>query len=381
MPCVRCCNLACPRIRSDVTSFRVTAGLVAVAVCLVGRCAPVRGADAERGRVDFYYETLMSQRRALDELLVTWTYQLSADAPVDQAGWLEGTSVANRGTAARLGSKRYISYVDVFMRGGQRVGNEVTAVFDGTECRIRMDKVFKIQKEKSSSTDMNMYLNAISWVSGDDDAISLKSPSAARYFIPHCLKVGDWRIAPKLESVGGVECTLLECTDRTHRLWLDPKRNYAPLRREIKLPLPHIAVRVTDYMDLVALKPGIYLPRKVENRLDYLDKVSNEPIGSSRATLTASQLTLSGINPGLFVMQPDAGEFVSDVVRDLSYVNAPESDRRLEVTVQQVLQSQRRVRERSASHPSLTIGLAAGAVVLAIAIVGRLAVRHRELFR
>lgn len=356
-----------------ITLFRRPRGTpVATGICMLAVSSAMAQGGGDARQVAEFYESILRQWRSLDEeLMVTWTCKVEADPGVVSAGWLEGTSIASKGTAARLGRKRFITFQDVLMRNGVQMGNDLTATYNQTDCRLRVGKEFRIQKEKSSSTELNVYLNSISWPAAPEEISFTGGNSDTKYFIPFCLKVGQWRALSEPEFINSTSCTVVENEQGTQRMWLDPSRGFVPARRIVKAPLENIRQRITDFLDYKQVKPGVYLPRRVENRLEYIRPSAPGIAGSSRTVVVATQLVLSGVNADLFTLQPFAGELVVDSIRNVDYISTARTDNTLEDSVAAAVLKQRRVLDSSRRHWLLPAGLVVANVLLCIVIVKR----------
>ncbi len=78
--------------------------------------------------------------------------------------------------------------------------------------------------------------------------------------VPDLFSYADFSVSERIERVSGTDCVVLEAPGH-EKLWLDPQRGFALLRRE-QYSKGHLSTR-TECGDLVEVVPGVWMPKKV----------------------------------------------------------------------------------------------------------------------
>lgn len=368
------CSARLRRLDLNVTRF------LAAAICFAATCAMLGNEAGAQNTatitVDEYKEFILQQRAKIESMSVSYELEITSDPQVETRGRLAGLTLKQKDTVAFLGDKRFRSTISTgFGSGKTPVATERTAVFDGEDCRLREAKTFKIQKEKSGYTELNLYANGLLWPSTDAEIESCRQNPSDSLFLPYFLDKDSWSVSPTLEEVGGVLCTVIGKNDSSRTLWLDREKGYALVRYEQLNPVPGESKWTFVYSAWEEDVPGIFFPRHIVGTHVIVEDRTSERIGELTSTLTVSALQANDVSESLFTMDPQPGELVIDSVnRTITHFN-PHDDDTLERSIAtasgQMLQN-----DRGAGRFALVFGVCLVPILVAVWLGRRYARKH-----
>lgn len=147
---------------------------------------------------------------------------------------------------------------------------------------------------------------------------------ARDYYLPWALHQPGWCAAPKTVRQGGVECLLFERLDGAahDRIWLDPRRDFALLRRELKGPNGESLE--FEYANLEAVTPSLCLPKQILVR--YPDR---------SLSVRAKVVQVNRVPAGVFEPSLPPGTIVKDFQKRKEYI-LPGGEDLLDFTVERI---------------------------------------------
>jgi hypothetical protein len=177
---------------------------------------------------------------------------------------------------AMKGEGRYVEADAVFPgQEDQTKRDKHTAAYEGTNFRMYRpgNREGQIMKDKHRSIDLDFFAASLFLPISDDARASLAQTS---FYLPYALdfspegeKAHFWSVRPKLESVDGAPCHVLESKEMD-RIWVDPALGFAIRFRDNRHTLQEIPpsdwplmqrIHLADYTEIT---PQIWLPKRVE---------------------------------------------------------------------------------------------------------------------
>ncbi|AGA28230.1 hypothetical protein [Singulisphaera acidiphila] len=121
------------------------------------------------------------------------------------------------------------------------------------------------------------------------------------------------RVRPELEETGGVPCVVAEIADRD-RLWLDPVRGFAIVRREFIGPSVRIRYENSDFREAA---PGTWLPwrilRVVTTRTNPAAGETARDVVLSESDRTVGLLRVNDVDDAIFTFRAAPGTLIHDL--------------------------------------------------------------------
>ena len=158
---------------------------------------------------------------------------------------------------------------------------------------------------------LETYFDRIGW-GRHDPGLPLAGILADRDRWPQALSEPGYALLAEPDVIDGVPCDVIE-SPNAMKLWLDPNRGYAVVRRHIWRD-GQLAFEF-EYADHIEATPGAWMPRRIEMYAIGNDKFPAEFVGK-RTLHTTYAITRMEVNdPGHANLQtpaPEPGDFIQD---------------------------------------------------------------------
>ncbi len=165
----------------------------------------------------------------------------------------------------------------------------------------------------STKVRAEFYIECTGWWPPDDTTLPPGlDPSTLLHLAladPSC------RVLSETGEAGGVRCVVVEIADRD-RLWLDPSRGFAIVRREFTGPSVRLHYENSDFREAV---PGVWLPWRVRR---VVTAKGNPGAGGdgrevilSDADRTIGLLQVNNVDDAIFTFHPEPGTLICDLDR------------------------------------------------------------------
>src|SRR5262249_19773089 len=119
-------------------------------------------------------------------------------------------------------------------------------------------------------------------------------------------------------------------------MWFNPQMNYCLARADFMRPLAGFRRSILEYRDYRELLPGLYLPMSIIQTAEKEDD-QRQPTGMLTSRVTVHELRLNeSIPDSQFVLEPRAGDYVIDTLKNQTYTYTPTSSRTLDVVSEKV---------------------------------------------
>jgi hypothetical protein len=275
---------------------------------------------------------ITAQRSAVHSMRGSFVAQTSADSLAKASSLMKGMGEKSSVDFAWSGEKRYLKSNDQMRSdNGRSLNVAAVNVFDGTECRRREQRSFLIQKEKRPELEGDQLMYALFWPIGEDQIKHVKEDPENTEAIPYCFRTPGWKIGSLPVTVDGVPCIVVEKRKPGRRYFFAPSLGFCLLRAEFDQPHPIIKRMVRDYKDIKEVARGFYFPKEITSVDDRCDEQGN-PTGRLTTRLVVLDIQINNVPDSVFVLKPEAGDWVVDNIKGTVYTFAPSDDKTLDTS-------------------------------------------------
>lgn len=276
---------------------------------------------------------ISAQRSAVRSMQGSYVAHTSADSLASASGLTEDIVEKCKIDFAWSSDKRYIK-ADLTAQDSHELSENV---FDGNDFRRRELKTFWIQKEKSSASEGNQFMNGLLWPIVESEIKAANEDPDETMAIPYCFRAPGWKIRGSVVTIGRVPCIVVEKQKLGRRYFFAPSRGYCLVRADFVWPKNEVKQEVFIYKnvyehkDVKEVKPGFYLPMEITVISEMCNK-HGKATGKLTNRLVARNIRINNVSDSVFVLKPRSGDRVIDNIRGLNYDYVPPDDNTLDMS-------------------------------------------------
>ncbi len=281
-------------------------------------------ASSSKAVIEKIAKVFDTHRKSVRSLRVELDYDIKHDALAKENNYDRSSTIHASMTFAFKDENRYLKLKSFGLsQDGSSIQTERLAIYNSKAavCYLIEPKSAVIQKDKSSYTELNYYTPHLAWVVTGQDEEFAETSATTNGYLPNTLSNPDWRVSEEQPEIQGTRCLVLENTTISDKLFLDPKRNYAIIRRERRFDLGSPLTNIGQYSNFELVAPDFWLPKQLDFEVKFFSKDFKTPTGESKSTVAVKSVTINDVNDKLFQI-PDLapGTIVADRIENITYV-------------------------------------------------------------